>query len=102
MFKNRFEAYTNNSKENITMTKISELFESYYQQHSENTTLDNPSVQNAQHELHSYLYEKFSENIYEEFFGFIDIFTKELEHQAYTDGFTTAIKLILETINPNI
>ena len=84
------------------MKEITKLFETYYQQHSENTTLDNPSVKKAQHELHSYLYEKFSENIYEEFWGFIDAFTKELEQQAFTNGFTTAIKLILEAINPNI
>ena len=84
------------------MKEITKLFETYYQQHSENTTLDNPSVQKAQHDLHSYIYEKFSENIYEEFFRFIDTFTKELEQQAFTNGFTTAIKLILETINPNI
>ena len=83
------------------MTEITKLFESFYEQHAGNTNLDSPSVKKAEKNLQLYLYEKFPEETQGDFIKPIYNLAKELECQAYSQGFAVAIKLMVESLNMN-
>ena len=84
------------------MTELSKLFESYYQEQSETAHFDNANIKKTEKALFSFIDHTLSEDTQIILNRHIDRFAEQLEQHAFITGYTRAVKLILEVINPHI
>lgn len=80
------------------MKEITKLFETYYARHNEDARHNNQQVSRAEKALNLYLYEQLEEEHQSELVSLIYELTKAYEQQSFTHGYTTATRLLFESL----